>query len=149
MVINGSDIIVYIDKGTGETSSWTPVAYSTSHKLNLSAETAERAHKDIDNPLWPKKYVKKLSGTITCETLVTDEANKESWDNLNTAFKAAQEVRLKYAPKDSKIAAGDKYEEGMFIITALERNDPTNEDSTISATFESSGAIDTKSHPAA
>lgn len=145
---NGSDIIVYVNTGTTAVTTWSAVAYSTSHKYSGSSETGERAHKDVANPLWPEKYVKKQSVTITVDSLITTEADKQSFDLINEKWKAGEAVQIKYAPKDSKIAAGDKYEQGLFIITSLERNDPTNEDSTLSATFESCGAVTTETYSA-
>ncbi len=147
-IVNGSDIIIYVNKGTTASPTWAAVAYSTSHKYSGSSEMGERAHKDVDNPMWPEKYVKKQSVTITVEALVTNDDEVDSWDLLNTTWKAGLPVQVKYAPKDSKITAGDKYEQGMFIITSLERNDPTNEDSTLSATLESSGAVTTETYSA-
>ncbi|MBV5323220.1 hypothetical protein JZU51_00325, partial [bacterium] len=44
---------------------------------------------------------------------------------------------------------GDKYETGTFIITSVERNDPKDADSTMSATFENSGAVTIGTAPVA
>jgi len=147
-IVNGSDILVSRNTGTTETPIWTPTAFSTSHKCTTSAETKQRVHKDLSNPLWPEKKVTGLSQTITTEALCATDESAEGYDQLLAAMKAAEPVQLKYAPKTTAIANGDKYEEGMFIITSLERNDPATEDSTMSATFESCGEIETKTYSA-
>lgn len=134
-------MLVYINTGTGVSPTWAPIAYATSHKCSTSAETKQRVHKDLANSKWAKKVVTGFSQTITCDSLISTEAQKKSYDALNAAMKAGNPVLLKYS--STNIEQGDKYEQGEYIITSLERNDPANEDATMSATFENYGEITT------
>ena len=47
-------------------------------------------------------------------------------------------MKLKYAYKGEE---NTKYRVGLFVITSLQRNDPADDDSTFSATFENSGKV--------
>ena len=57
-------------------------------------------------------------------------------------MKARKPVKLKYG--FAQETTGDKYEEGLFVITSLEESSPADDDATYSATFENSGVVETK-----
>lgn len=118
---------------------------STSHNVSTSAETKSRSTKDISGK-WDEKTVTKLSQTVKLDALVLTDPEKYSYDDLMALMKAGEPVKLRYGKKKESLAEGDKSEEGMYVITSLERNDPANDDSTLSATFENSGAIATTTH---
>ena len=120
---------------------------STSHNVSTSAETKSRSTKDISGK-WDEKTVTKLSQTVKLDALVLTDPEKYSYDDLMALMKAGEPVKLRYGKKKESLAEGDKSEEGMYVITSLERNDPANDDSTLSATFENSGAITTTTHSA-
>lgn len=56
-------------------------------------------------------------------------------------MKSREAVKLKYGFAQEE--AGDKYEEGLFVITSLEQTSAAGEDATYSATFENSGEVKT------
>lgn len=118
---------------------------STSHNVSTSAETKSRSTKDVLGK-WDEKTVTKLSQTVKLDALVLTDPEKYSYDDLMALMKAGEPVKLRYGKKKESLAEGDKSEEGMYVITSLERNDPANDDSTLSATFENSGAITTTTH---
>lgn len=120
---------------------------STSHSVSTSAETKSRSTKDVSGK-WDEKTVTKLSQTVKLDALVLTDPEKYSYDDLMALMKAGEPVKLRYGKKKESLAEGDKSEEGMYVITSLERNDPANDDSTLSATFENSGAITTTTHSA-
>lgn len=120
---------------------------STSHNVSTSAETKSRSTKDVSGK-WDEKTVTKLSQTVKLDALVLTDPEKYSYDDLMALMKAGEPVKLRYGKKKESLAEGDKSEEGMYVITSLERNDPANDDSTLSATFENSGAITTTTHSA-
>lgn len=120
---------------------------STSHNVSTSAETKSRSTKDISGK-WDEKTVTKLSQTVKLDALVLTDPEKYSYDDLMALMKAGEPVKLRYGKKKESLAEGDKSEGGMYVITSLERNDPANDDSTLSATFENSGAIATTTHSA-
>ena len=137
-IINGSDVLVHINSGTVLLPVWKPVAHQTSCSISNSSTTKERIKKSTG--LWKGKKVTGLTVTIKCDALASYDADG-GYDVLNGLWKAAAEILIKYCGTETE---GKKYEEGLFVITSLERNDAAQEDSTMSVTFENSGEVDTK-----
>lgn len=140
-IIEGRDLMLFVNTGTSDTPVWQAQAAATSHTITYSGETKERTTKDTASGAYSKKKVTKLSVSIKCEALVS-YGDTAGYDALLTALKSREEVMLKYGFSDED--SGDKYEEGMFVITSLEQSSPAGEDATYSATFENSGGVDTK-----
>lgn len=138
--IEGRDLMVFVDTGSG-TAEWTPTAAATSHTISYSGETKERVTKDTENGAFSQKSVTKLSVTITCEALTTFDADM-GYDKLLELMKSREPVKLKYG--FTQEANGEKYEEGLFVITSLEQSSPANDDATYTAQFENTGNVETK-----
>jgi len=137
-IINGSDVLVHINTGTVLVPVWKPVAHQTSCSISNSSTTKERVKKSTG--LWKGKKVTGLAVTIKCDALASYDADG-GYDALNALWKSAAELLIKYSGAE---VAGKKYEEGLFVITSLERNDPAQDDSTMSVSFENSGEVETK-----
>lgn len=141
-IINGDDLLLYIDTGEDPgTPQWVAVANATKHQIVTTSETKERTTKDIRGK-WKGKQVVGLSTSITCDALVGKEGY--GYKDLLKIQKQGKAVKLKYGFREGVEAEGDEYEEGLFIITSLERNDDAKEDSSMSAKFENSGEVETK-----
>lgn len=140
--IEGRDLMVFVDSSDGSSEpTWSKTAAATNHTISYSAETKERSTKDTENGAFSQKSVTKLSATITVEALTT--YNPEcGFKSLLKMYKTRKPVKLKYgfAAEESS----DEYEEGLFVITSLEENSPADDDATYSATFESTGVVETK-----
>ena len=140
--IAGRDMMLYVDTSNGEGEpTYQPTAAATSHTISYSGETKERVTKDTANGAFSEKSVTKLSVSITCETLRVFNADA-GFEKLLEIFKSRKPVKLKYGFAQEETS--DKYEEGMFVITSLEEQSPADDDATVSATFENSGAVETK-----
>ena len=140
--IEGRDIMLYANTGTSdETPTYTATAAAKSHSINYSGETKERVTKDSGSGAWSEKRVTKLGVSITVEALTVYNVDC-GYDKLLEIMKSRQPVLLKYGFKEEE--TGDTYEEGKFVITSLEKNDPADDDSTYSASFENSGEVTTK-----
>lgn len=139
--------MLYIDTAVegSQTPTYTPQAAATSHTITYTGETKERVTKDTANGAYSEKKVTKLGVSIKCEALVSF-GNSAGYDKLLSYMKDRKVVKLKYG--FSQEQAGDKYEEGMFIITSLEQTSAAGEDATYSATFENSGEVTTTSKTA-
>lgn len=139
--------MLYIDTAEegSQTPTYTPQAAATSHTITYTGETKERVTKDTANGAYSEKKVTKLGVSIKCEALVSF-GNSAGYDKLLSYMKDRKVVKLKYG--FSQEQAGDKYEEGMFIITSLEQTSAAGEDATYSATFENSGEVTTTSKKA-
>lgn len=140
--IEGRDIMLYANTGTSdETPTYTATAAAKSHSINYSGETKERVTKDTGSGAWSEKRVTKLGASIKVEALTVYNVDC-GYDKLLEIMKSRQPVLLKYGFKEEE--TGDTYEEGKFVITSLEKNDPADDDSTYSASFENSGEVTTK-----
>lgn len=141
-IIEGRDLMLYINTSTSEAPDYTPQAAATSHTITYSGETKERITKDTANGAYSEKKVTKLSVSIKCEALVS-YGDKAGYSALLKVYKSREPVKLKYGFTQEE--NGDEYEEGMFVITSLEQSSAAGEDATYSATFENSGEVQTKS----
>ena len=134
--------MLYANTGTSdETPTYTATAASKSHSINYSGETKERVTKDTGGGAWGDKRVTKLGVSIKVEALTVYNVDC-GYDKLLEIMKSRKPVLLKYGFKEEE--TGDTYEEGKFVITSLEKNDPADDDSTYSASFENSGEVKTK-----
>lgn len=141
-IIEGRDLMLYVNTGSNAaTPTYTPQAAATSHTITYSGETKERMTKDTAQGAYSEKKVTKLGVSIKCEAL-TSYGDVAGYDKLLEVFKTREPVKLKYGFAQEE--AGDKYEEGLFVITSLEQTSPAGEDATYSATFENSGSVETK-----
>lgn len=143
-VREGKDIMVYVNTGTAEVPVWSPTAAATSHKITNSSETKQRKTKD-NVALWGEKRVVGLSTAVSVEALSSDDA-VVSYESLLAMWKTGEPVLLKYSATTE--AAGDKYEEGLFIIASLDETAPADADATYSASFENTGEVSTKTKTA-
>lgn len=140
-IIEGRDLMLYINTAADSaTPTYTPQAAATSHTITYSGETKERVTKDTANGAYSEKKVTKLGVSIKCEALVSF-GDTAGYDKLLAVMKSREAVKLKYGFAQEE--AGDKYEEGLFVITSMEQSSAAGEDATYSATFENSGEVKT------
>lgn len=125
-------------------------ALATSHSLRMNTETSDTSTKD--HGIWSAAEVTRISWEASTEALVTVDASTNSWDTLFTAMKAGTTVTLKMGvpanydsdgiPQAGWSVPTSKYYTGSALITSLERNDPNNEDSSMTATFTGVGELE-------
>ncbi len=149
-IIDGGDIMLYVNTGTAETPVWSAAAHCTEHKISHSTEVRKRLTKNTGK--FSEKRAGEQSTNITVSALTT--YGTYSYFELRALQLAGVPVMLKYSgrpaadvtAKEAELAEqiGDKYEEGQFIISSLERNDAKNADSTMTASFENSGEVEVK-----
>lgn len=147
-IIDGGDVLVYAELSAGV---WSPVLHCKDCSIENDTETRVRATKDTGQ--YDEEIPTKQSTTINVNALTTYDGTF-GYFALRALQLAKTPVKLKYSgrPAADETAGtaskaeeiGDKYEEGMFIIKKCSRNDPKDEDSTMSASFKNSGAITIK-----
>lgn len=143
-VIEGQDLVLYIEVAGVPT----PVAHSTSHTLEPSAETRNRLSKDTGK--WKNKVAGLLDWKAGCEVLAMYD--EYSYHDLFALMVARTPVTLKLAGRDAidtndnwkPEQIGDTYYEGDAIITSLPLTAPNNADATFSISFEGTGALTPK-----
>jgi len=146
-IIDGGDIMVYVNTGTVEVPVWSPMAHCTECSISNATEVRTRSTKDTGQ--FDEKRGGKQSTTISVSALAT--YGTYNYFELRALQLAKTPVLVKYSGRpEADVTAGkcitaeqigDKYEKGMFIITACDRNDAKDADSTMTATFENSGAV--------
>jgi len=149
-IIDGGDILVYVNTGTALAPTWTPAFHCTECGIDHSTEVRTRKTKNTGKSA--QKRAGEQSTTITVSALATyNKTGEINYFTLREKQLLGEEVMLKYSGRpaadvtakecDISEQVGDKYEKGMFIITKVSRNDKKAEDSTMSATFENSLAV--------
>lgn len=143
-VINGGDLMLFI----GGTS----IAFATSHKLAINAETVETSSKD-NGGKWVAKAVRKLSWNMSTENLYSIAGAGKTYDDLFTMMTGRQEIDAVFAlEKDYETKADEVPAEGWtpittgqykgkVVITSLELNAPNGDNATFTASFEGVGAL--------
>ena len=134
-VINGSDLMLFIGGKS--------IAFATSHKLTINAETVETTSKDNTGG-WTSKQVKKLSWTANSENLYSAKGYK----SLFTSMVGKAEVDAVFALKGETAfseatgwaPATDKLT-GKVIITSIDVNAPDGDNATFSVNFEGVGEL--------
>jgi len=142
-VIEGKDLMLYINTSTTDAAAYTAQAMATNHTITYNSETKERLTKDSPGGN-PEKRVTKTNVTIKADALSTFGGTAKKF--LLAALKAKKLVKLKYGFATEE--AGDEYEEGDFVIDSLEETSQVGEDVTYSAQFSSSGEVETKTKTA-
>ncbi len=140
-VINGSDIMLFVEVTKGSTKKFVPTVAAKSHKISYKASTKTRVTKDTTNSLYEQKSVKTISVSISVDGFVAVDKDKADTMDLLRLMKTGQAVKAKYGAKEGK--AGDSYEEGMFIIESWDSSSPASEDATYSATLVNTGEVNT------
>lgn len=142
-VIEGKDLMLYIDTSTTGTAQYTPQAMATNHTITYNTETKERLTKDSPGGN-PEKRIVKTTVSIKADALSSFGGAAKKF--LLAALKAKKLVKLKYGFAVEE--TGDEYEEGDFVIDSLEETSQVGEDVTYSAQFSSSGEVETKTKSA-
>ena len=148
-IIDGGDILVYLNTGTAQEPVWSPAFHCTECSIDHSTELRTRKTKDTGQS--SQKRAGEQSTTITVLALATYPGTGYNYYSLREKQLAKEEIMLKYAGRpEADVTAGkaevaeqvgDKYEQGMFLITKVGRSDKKGDDSTMTTTFENSGDV--------
>jgi predicted secreted protein len=143
--IQGQDYVLSIMVST----TWTPVAHSTSHTLEQTLETRDRSSKDTGS--WKGKVAGLLGWRATSESLALYDGY--SFNDLKTKMDARTKVQVKMSGRAASgggddlytaQAVGDDYYEGYGYITSLSLNAGNAADATCSCTIEGDGELESK-----
>ena len=145
-IIDGGDILVYLNTGTEQAPVWSPAYHCTECSIEHSTELRTRKTKDTGKSA--QKRGAEQTTTINVSALATYPGTGFNYFDLREKQIANAEVLLKYSGRtEAEVTAGkcevaeqvgDKYEKGKFIITKVSRNDKKGEDATMSVAFENS-----------
>ncbi len=145
MIVQGNDMMWFVNGKS--------IANATSHKLTISAETADTSNKDTGGD-WDSQEIKKLSFEGSSENLFSVDGKGSGFDELfdlmiaktpiDAIFsieKSALEKALTDAPEDGWTAPTSGGYKGKVVITSLEINAPNGEKATFTVSFKGYGAL--------
>lgn len=154
MIINGSDLMVFLQKGTGTTGKMVSVAYATNHVLNVTMNTQDISTKDNGAGIWQDFEAGLLGWTLQTDNLLGDTGGQgNSITDLFDRMVSRVPVDIKFALKsnqagtDGDVPAGgwepnsSNYYGGKAIITSLNVTAQNGEKATASATFQGCGPL--------
>ena len=141
-VVPGRDLMFFINGKA--------ISLATNHSLSITAETTDAASKDDGK--WKTKKVAKFDWNGKCDSLVSADADANSYDAMYDAMIAGEPIDIVSGrpsnisddgvPEAGWTAPTTNYYKGKALITSLERNDPDNENSTMSVSFDGSGKLE-------
>lgn len=136
-VLEGSDLILSLgNKALG---------YSTGCKITTSTETGERQTKEASAGKWKEKYVKSFSEAISADGFVLSDGGADSptYDQLKAMQLSGDPVDVAYSVRKTDTREGDatKGYTGKYLITSLELDAQSGDDSKYSLNLENCGAI--------
>ena len=141
-ILDGRDLMVYIDTSNNpESPTYEAQALATSHTVTWATDTKERLTKDSPGGN-PEKRITSVNVTIKTEALRAKGDTQR--DLILDAMNAKKNVKLKYGLRKDEESNSDIYYEGLFAIDQLEENSVPGEDSSWTAQFSSSGAVEKK-----
>ncbi len=139
--------MVYVNTGTVAVPIWTPVAHATEHSVSHKINLRERVTKTTGK--WKNRKAGVNEETITVSALAT--YGTYGYFELLALKDAGTEIELRYSGRPTAdvtsgeaevdMENGDKFRRGPYLIESIDRNDPKDADSTLSATFQSSGKV--------
>lgn len=156
MILNGSDLMVFVNNGT----SYNSIAYATSHTLDVSMDSTDISTKDNGNGIWQNSEPGMMSWSMSTENLMCDVA--EHGMNINDLFDlmlkrtpvdvvfSLQTNNIDYASKiDTEFVCPDSgwtkddtnNYHGKAYITSLSITANNGEKATCSATFTGAGGL--------
>lgn len=145
MIVQGNDMMWFVNGKS--------IANATSHKLTISAETADTSNKDTGGD-WDSQEIKKLSFEGSSENLFSVDGKGSGFDELfdlmiaktpiDAIFsieKSASEKALTDAPEDGWTAPTSGGYKGKVVITSLDINAPNGDKATFTVSFKGYGAL--------
>ena len=143
-LIKGDELFVYVKTGTGSTDTdYTPIAYSTSCSLNITADSIDTSNKMAG--VWASALAGKLSWTISTEALMSYDSTGYGYffDKLaaRTPFliKFGQTTNL--SEGDFTMNTGKTYYTGQAYCTSCNLTADNGGVCTMSIEFQGDGAL--------
>lgn len=141
-VTNGSDLMLFVGGKS--------IAFATTCKVTLTADTTDTSSKDVDAG-WTNKKIKKLSWTASSENLASDDGEGVSYDDLFALMIAKDPVVIVFtaktsstdnnAPADGWVPKANTGYTGNALLTSLEKTAPDNDNSTFTVSLDGTGKL--------
>lgn len=140
----GEGLMLYVGTTVGEATTYTPVAYATTHTLSVNGNTIDTSSKM--SGAWQDFLVGQLNWQITSESLVSKTSGHMSFTSLLALMVAREGIKITIGTPvvDSADFALDSAKpvlEGTAVITALEQTATMSEVCTSSLTLQGKGEL--------
>ena len=120
------------------------LAFSTGCKITTTTETGTRQTKESAAGKWPEKYAKSFSEDISADglTITNGSDNMPSYDQLKMQL-TGEPITASYSVREGEGREGKESGgyAGKYLITSLELDGQTNDDSKYSVKLESHGPV--------
>lgn len=168
-IIQGDDLMLFINTSTGSTPVYKSIGFATSHSLEINAETSDVASKD--HGIWNTKEIKTFSWTCSSENLMSNDQEGVGYYDLYDLMINKTKIKAVFSPKKTGETAvdgldvpsggwspvaddttdntsnGDKSDdrlEGLVIISSLSLNAPNGDNATYTVSFEGASKLEHK-----
>lgn len=146
-IIDGGDLMLFVKNGASAKS----IAFATSHRIAINAESSDITHKDIKGG-WKASKVKSFSWEVSTENLFSNDGEGVTFYDLFDLMTAKTEINAVFAVNDSSasvvptggwsVPSSGEILSGKVIITSLEANAPSGDNATFTCTFVGVGALE-------
>lgn len=166
-IIQGDDLMLFLNKGTDSNPIYKSIGFATSHSLEINAETSDVASKDHGQ--WNTKEIKTFSWTASSENLMSNDQEGIGYYDLYDLMINKTKIKAVFSPKktgetavdgldvptggwspvadkttESPESTADDRLEGLVIISSLSLNAPNGDNATYTVNFEGASKLEHK-----
>lgn len=143
-LILGEGLMIYVETGTGGSTTLKPIAYATTHTVAVNGETIDTSSKMSGN--WQDSMVGQLNWQVTSDSLISRTTGHMSFNSLLEIMVQRKGVNIVIGSpteNDEDFALDDTKPtlEGQAIITSLDQTANRGEVCTSSITLQGKGEL--------
>ena len=143
-LIKGEALMVYVGETVGEVTTYSPIAYASTHTLSINGDTIDTSSKF--SGAWKEFLVGQLNWQLTSESLVSKTSGHMSFNTLKELMAKREPILIKIGSPvvdDAEFALDESAEtaSGSAVITSLEKTATSGELCTSSITLQGTGAL--------
>jgi predicted secreted protein len=143
-LIKGEALLLYIGETVGQSTTYKPIAYASTHTLSINGDTIDTSSKM--SGAWKEFFVGQLNWQVTSESLVSKTSGQMSYKTLKSLMAAREPILIKIgspqaASDDFTLDTSSAVASGSAIITSLEQTATNGELCTSSITLQGTGVL--------
>ena len=143
-LIKGEALLLYIGETVGQSTTYKPIAYASTHTLSINGDTIDTSSKM--GGAWKEFLVGQLNWQVTSESLISRTSGHMSYGSLKTIMARREAFLIKIgsplaSSADFELDTSKETASGLAIITSLEQTATNGELCTSSITLQGTGAL--------
>ena len=143
-LIKGEALLLYIGETVGQSTTYKPIAYASTHTLSINGDTIDTSSKM--GGAWKEFLVGQLNWQVTSESLISRTSGHMSYGSLKTIMARREAFLIKIgsplaSSADFELDTSKETASGLAIITSLEQTETNGELCTSSITLQGTGAL--------